>query len=70
MTDTCERCGARGRAMTMSKFNTEMICTRGDNNCKQREREHPKYAEADKAECEAVRRGETNFPGIGKPSDL
>ena len=24
----------------------------------------------DEAECAAVRRGEINFPGIGKPSDL
>ena len=70
MTEACARCGAKGRAMTMSKFNTDMICCSGDNNCKQREREHPDYAEADRIENEAVQRGDTNFAGIGKPNDL
>jgi len=50
----------------MSKFNTETICM----DCEAKERAHPRYAEADRAESEAVRRGDYNFPGIGKPEDL
>jgi hypothetical protein len=47
-------------------FNTEQICL----DCKEREEQHPRYEEARRAEAEAVRRGELNFPGIGKPEDL
>ena len=66
--ETCDRCGAslKLRAHTMSKFNTETICM----DCEAKERAHPRYAEADRAESEAVRRGDYNFPGIGKPVDL
>ena len=38
--------------------------------CKDKERTHPRYAEAVAAECDAVQRGNTNFLGIGKPGDL
>ena len=62
----CGRCGADNRATTMSKFNTDIICM----ECKEKERKHPKYAEADKAELAAVRAGNYNFEGIGKPADL
>jgi hypothetical protein len=47
-------------------FNTEEICL----DCREREEQHPPYEEARRAEAEAVRRGELNFPGIGKPEDL
>jgi len=60
-TPTCDRCGgslAEGR--TMSMFNTETICS----ECKRRETERPDYAAAVKAEREALRRGDRNFPGI------
>jgi hypothetical protein len=50
----------------MSKFNLDIICM----DCKQKERNHPDYDRADKAECDAVRSGNYNFPGIGKPGDL
>lgn len=43
-----------------------MIC----DSCEEKEKAHPKYPEAKKAELEAVQRGDMNFPGIGKPSDL
>ena len=66
--DKCNRCGASfaNRAHTMSFFNTDMICM----NCVQKERKHSRYKEAHDTECEAVRRGNYNFPGIGKPEDL
>ena len=64
--DHCQRCRKKGCALIMSKFDTAMICM----DCKQKETEHPDYAAADAAEVESVRRGETNFPGVGKPSDL
>jgi hypothetical protein len=47
-------------------FNTEVLCL----DCKEREEQHPRYEEARRAEAEAVRRGDMNFPGIGKPEDL
>lgn len=50
----------------MSKFNEDIICI----DCKDKERKHPRYKEADEAEIASVRRGERNFPGIGKPGDL
>lgn len=63
----CERCGKSPlTASIMSKFNTQIICF----ECKDKERQHPKYKEADDAECAAVLRGERNFPGVGLPEDL
>jgi hypothetical protein len=44
----------------------DMICF----NCSDLERAHPKYREAREAELEALKRGDYNFPGIGKPDDL
>lgn len=63
--ETCQRCRRRPW-MIMSKFNLEMIC----HECKARERQHPKYPEADAAECAAVRAGNPNYPGIGCPPEL
>lgn len=62
----CDRCLKETRVTIMSKFNLDIIC--GD--CKEKERAHPRYKEADAAEVQAVRGGERNFPGIGKPNDL
>jgi hypothetical protein len=44
----------------------DMICF----DCSNLERAHPKYLEAREAELKAIQRGDYNFPGIGKPSDL
>lgn len=64
---TCVRCRkSLGGVSIMSKFNTDVICLA----CKEREKKHPKYAEADAAEIAAVRSGNYNFPGIGCPPDL
>ena len=45
----------------MSKFNTDTICM----SCEEDERQAPGYAEASRAESDAVRSGDYNFPGIG-----
>ena len=63
----CDRCHRTGCIITMSRFNTEMICT---DQCEPKERAHPKYKEAHDAELREVRKGNYNFPGIGKPEDL
>ncbi len=58
----CDRCGKEltgGR--TMSMFNEDCICL----ECKAKEQENPAYQAAQKAEMEAVKRGERNFKGIG-----
>jgi len=62
----CDRCGKETQATIMSTFNTEMICL----ECKAKERAHPDYERARAAEARAVRAGDYNFPGVGKPSDL
>ena len=58
---TCARCGAKNGPTTMSRFNTDILCM----DCLSKEKAHPKYPEAAKAELEAVQRGDYNFPGIG-----
>jgi hypothetical protein len=47
----------------MSIFNTDEICM----ECRAEERKHPDFELARKAEEEACRRGDFNFPGIGWP---
>lgn len=46
-------------------FNTQTICM----DCKDSEKQHPKYKEAQQAELEAVKAGDRNFPGIGWPGN-
>ena len=62
----CQRCHRETNAHTMSKFNTQEICL----ECKDKEKKHPEYAAADKAEVDAVRQGNYNFGGMGTPADL
>jgi hypothetical protein len=64
----CDRCGAdlNKTVHTMSMFNTDHICLA----CKSKEQAHPDYEKAREAETAAVRQGNMNFPGIGKPADL
>lgn len=64
--EKCDRCHNKMGSAIMSKFNTDMIC----DKCKDKERKHPKYAEADQIETAMVRNGVFNFKGIGKPQDL
>jgi len=62
----CPRCGEDTQVISMSIFNIEMICS----DCQNKEKKHEKYEEARYAEREAIKSGNYNFPGIGKPSDL
>ena len=62
----CDRCGKSVKALRMSIFNTEMCC----DACLGKEKRHPRYKEAKDAEMQAVRNGNYNFEGIGKPEDL
>lgn len=62
----CDRCNKKLVVRIMSRFNTDCICP----ECEKKEKEHPMYQEAAKAEADAVRNGILNFEGIGKPSDL
>ena len=64
----CPRCGVslEGIVARMSYFNTDFCCL----DCIKREQQHPDYKKARAAELAALRRGERDFPGIGKPADL
>lgn len=62
----CDRCHKQTCASTGSYFNTDTICL----DCAEKERAHPEFERARRIESEAVRRGDFNFPGIGKPADL
>ena len=62
----CDLCGKQTWVYSTSYFNTDTCC--GD--CLEKEKQHPKYKEAVEAENAAVRAGNYNFPGIGKPEDL
>jgi hypothetical protein len=57
----CERCQEPTRVTIMSMFNTQMICI----SCKEIEREHPRYKEAERRELEECSKGNYNFGGIG-----
>lgn len=63
---TCDRCGDPTNAWLMSFFNTEECCL----SCIEKEQTHPKFGEAKKAECDAIKSGDNNFPGIGLPEEL
>jgi len=62
----CDRCGKGTGITTMSYFNEDTLCM----DCDEKERKHPKFKEALEADQRAVRSGNFNFPGIGKPPDL
>jgi len=62
----CHRCRKETRTTTMSMFNEDVLCM----DCKEKEKNHPKYKEACAVEAQAVKNGNYNFKGIGKPSDL
>jgi hypothetical protein len=65
--DNCERCGGDTERMTtMSMFNQDVICM----GCKDAEKNHPKYKDAHEADNAAIKSGDYNFKGIGKPDDL
>lgn len=64
--ERCQRCRKETICLTGSMFDTTMICL----ECEKKEREHPSYEKAREAELAAVRSGDFNYPGIGRPADL
>lgn len=66
--DICDRCEQPpiNNTTIMSKFNTQVICT----PCKEKEMKHSKYKDAHDADNAAIKSGDYNFKGIGKPEDL
>lgn len=62
----CNRCGMAITISIVSRFNTDVLCL----PCSEKERAHPLYSEAVAREEEAIRGGNLNFKGIGKPHDL
>ena len=62
----CERCHSETQVLSMSWFNTQMICPR----CESIESRHPKFKEAKQADQIQVLKGNYNFKGIGLPNEL
>lgn len=62
----CDRCFKKSASVIMSMFNEDWICY----DCEIKERAHPDYRKARDAEVSEIRKGNLNFPGIGKPADL
>lgn len=58
----CHRCRKKSAGYIMSWFNRDLICF----ECSEKEKEREDYKYAREAEEEAVRKGDLNFPGIGK----
>lgn len=60
--ENCERCGKNlNGCRIMSMLNTQTICM----ECKEKETRRDDYADAVKAENEALKRGDRNFKGKG-----
>ena len=60
--DRCERCGTGTDVTIMSMFNTQIIC----QECKEEEKQHPDYEKAVDADVAEIKKGNFNFPGIGR----
>ena len=59
----CDRCGKDLRSgATMSRMNTQVICL----ECADKEQAASGYAEANKAEQDAILRGDYYFKGLGR----
>jgi len=62
----CQRCGEPVDVHIMSMFDVSLICM----DCSSREQKHYAYEKARKADINAIRHGNNNFSGIGKPEDI
>ncbi|WP_022754081.1 hypothetical protein [Butyrivibrio fibrisolvens] len=56
----CDRCGGILAARIMSMFNSDCICM----ECKDTERRHSRYKEAQDADITAIRNGNYNYKGL------
>lgn len=63
---TCQRCYQPAFATIMSMFNTQTICL----DCSAKERQHPDFKAAREADEAAIKQGNYNFRGVGRPSGL
>ncbi len=57
----CDRCGKTNACLSMSWFNTDMICL----DCQAKEEKRKDYEEARKKESEEVKKGNYNYEGEG-----
>ena len=58
----CQRCNKPTNGITiMSMFSAQIICM----DCKKKETQDPRYADAVKADVEQIKKGNFNFKGIG-----
>ena len=66
--EICDRCKQPPINSTTIKsmFNQDVLCM----GCKDTEKKHPKYKDAHDADNAAIKSGDYNFKGIGKPEDL
>ena len=62
----CERCAKKTKLTKMSYFDKAMLCPM----CWVKEAAHPRFHDAIRADEAAIRQGNFNFGGIGKPADL
>ena len=63
----CDRCKKTTNGVTtMSMFNQEVICM----ECKEAEKKEAGYKEAVEADLREIRRGNYNFPGVGRKTQL
>lgn len=65
-TSHCDRCGQQLGVHTTSMFNFDTLCM----PCKDKEKLHPDYEKAREAERQAIKNGDYNYVGIGRPVDL
>ena len=59
--ERCDRCHAKLTARIMSMYNDDVLCP----ECQEKEAQRSDYLEALQADCDAIKRGDFNFPGIG-----
>ena len=56
----CNRCKKETNVSIMSMLNTQEICM----ECKDKEKQHPRYEEAQQREFEEVLKGNLNYRGL------
>ncbi len=64
--ECCQRCFKDANCLIMSMFNTDMICIK----CSEKEKGHPNYDKAVQEDIEQIKKGNYNYKGIDKPTNL
>ena len=65
MPSKCDRCRQSLSNCSISKFNSDILC----DGCNTKEKTHPDYSMAERI-VNKMRKNNSSFMGIGKPSDL